>query len=45
MKLLSIIIPTLNEAEYLSRTIMAVQSQRTSNVPVEIILVDAGSTR
>ena len=44
MKLLSIIIPTLNEAKYLSRTIMAVQSQRTSNVPVEIILVDAGST-
>jgi len=41
---LSIIIPTLNESEYISKTLKAVLSNRAYKCKPEIIVVDSGST-
>jgi len=44
MNTLSIIIPTLNEAQYLETTITAIRNHCVSDLKKEIIVVDAGST-
>ncbi len=41
---LSVIIPTLNEAGYLGRTIEEIYSKATLGEPPEVIVVDTGST-
>lgn len=40
---LSIIIPTLNEARYIARTLKQIDSHKSGQYTLEIILVDAGS--
>ena len=44
MRLLSVIIPTLNEADYLSKTIKSLCQNSTSGIDKEILVVDSGST-
>jgi glycosyltransferase involved in cell wall biosynthesis len=45
MMKISIVIPTLNEATYITRTLHTVASQSLSdNLKVELLIVDGGST-
>lgn len=44
MKLLSIIIPALNEESYIEETIKALQNHTVSETPYEVIVVDGGSS-
>ena len=41
---ISIIIPTLNEAENISRLLKHLDTSKTSKIPTEVIIVDGGST-
>src|SRR2546427_9029493 len=40
---ISLIIPVLNEAQYLARTLEALDPSRVSPAPLEVIVVDGGS--
>jgi len=41
---LSVIIPTLNESEYLGKTVLSVREKSVLGEPHEIIVADSGST-